>query len=285
MNKILLIDGHNFLFQTFYGIPSRTRYQNGLEKQSVVNFVGSLNKLTNLVNPTHLLIVFDGHDKKDRKKNDRKKILAEYKANREDYFSLPKADNPLLNLPYIYEALDFLEIKYVEVSDDEADDIIASYCFQYGNHNKILIASHDSDFLQLINENISIIKYNGKRKPREIINQERFINEYSFMPNLYADYKAMVGDKSDNIKGVKGIGSKTATRIVNTYGNVKSIFNNYIEDDEIIQKLIENKEVFERNFSLIHLDNHAFIPFELNEIEFHKKNRKAVEVASRINIS
>lgn len=168
-----------------------------------------------------------------------------------------------MNLPYIYEALDFLKIKYVETIADEADDIIASYCFKYGNDNEILIASHDSDFFQLINENISIIKYNGKRKPREIINQERFINEYSFMPNLYADYKAIVGDKSDNIKGVKGIGSKTATRIVNTYGNVKSIFDNYIEEDEVIQKLIENKEVFERNFSIIYLDDHASIPFEL----------------------
>ena len=210
--------------------------------------------------------------------------MSDYKANREDYFDLPQWDNPLLNLPYIYQALDFLTIKYIETIDDEADDIIASYCFKYGSDNEILIVSHDSDFFQLINENISIIKYNGKRKPREIINQEYFINEYSFMPNLYADYKAIVGDKSDNIKGIKGIGSKTATQIVNTYGNVKNIFDNYIKGNEVLQKLIENQEVFQRNYLLIRLDNHAFIPFRLDEIKFQKKNMKTVDIVSKINI-
>lgn len=96
-NKFLIVDGHNLLFQMFYGMPSRIVNQNGKPIQGIMGFVGNLIKILKLTNPQYTLVLFDGEHK-----NKRTDILPEYKANRIDYSLVPDEENPFLQLPHIY---------------------------------------------------------------------------------------------------------------------------------------------------------------------------------------
>ena len=101
MNKrLLIIDGHNLLFQMFFGMPSRIPDQNGNDIRGVVGFVGALNRLIDMISPTHVVALFDCETH-----NERCDILEEYKANRIDYSEVPEEENPFSQLPLVYEEI------------------------------------------------------------------------------------------------------------------------------------------------------------------------------------
>ena len=110
MNRLLIVDGHNLLFQMFFGMPSRIIGARGQAIQGVIGFVGAINRLADTYHPTHLLVMFDGE-----KHNPRKDMLEEYKANRIDYSEVPEEENPFSQLPLVYEALDYMGIKHTSV--------------------------------------------------------------------------------------------------------------------------------------------------------------------------
>ena len=216
MNRLLIIDGHNLLFQMFFGMPSKIIGNKGCAIQGVIGFIGAINKLVESYNPSHLLVMFDGE-----KTNPRKDILEEYKANRIDYSAVPDDENPFTQLPYIYEALDYMGIRWSETTDCETDDVIAAYATKYGHSSEIIISSFDSDYFQLINDNVKVVRYRGKCS---MLCDEQYINEkYGVSPSLYLDFKCLVGDTADNIPGVKGIGPKTAAKLINSLGNIDAI--------------------------------------------------------------
>ena len=95
--------------------------------------------------------------------NDRKDIVEEYKANRIDYTDVPEEENPFSQLPYVYKALDFMKIKHTEVIGYETDDVIASYVIRYSRKFSCVISSWDSDYFQLINESVNVLRYRGKK--------------------------------------------------------------------------------------------------------------------------
>ena len=155
--------------------------------------------------PTHVVILFDGEHP-----NARTNLLPGYKANRPDYSQVDEADNPYSQLADVYAALSFMNIKYTEVQELESDDIIAGYAYAYGEQMSVVIASFDSDFFQLINENIKVLRYRGKNT---VVCDPDYIKEkLGIAPFLYADFKSLTGDSSDNIKGADKIGPKTAAR-------------------------------------------------------------------------
>ena len=151
--KLLIVDGHNLLFQMFYGMPNKIYNEDNVPIHGVIGFIGALLKIIKINNPNYIVILFDKEQELDRKK-----INENYKDNRIDYSIISDDDNPFFCLKYIYKVLDLLEIKYTEVDIVEADDMIASYTFSYMDRYDIIISSQDSDFYSLINDSVNVFK-------------------------------------------------------------------------------------------------------------------------------
>jgi len=158
MQKLLIIDGHNLLFQMFLGMPSRIINKDGKAIHGVLGFVGALKKIIKMTNATHIIVIFDGEHESDRAE-----LLTDYKANRVDYSTVPDEANPFSQLDDIYAALDFMKITHIEATEFEADDAIASYVHRYGDAMQIVISSFDSDFFQLISDTVSVLRYRGEK--------------------------------------------------------------------------------------------------------------------------
>ena len=151
MEKLLLVDGSNLLFQMFYGMPARILNREGKPIQGTLGFVGALLKILRKVQPTAVAVLFDGECH-----NGRTDIDENYKANREDFSQMDEEDTPFSQMPDVYRALDYLGICHAETTDCETDDWMAAYCRRYGAQRQIVIASQDSDFFQLISENVTV---------------------------------------------------------------------------------------------------------------------------------
>ena len=273
MKRLLIIDGHNLLFQMFFGMPSRIIGNKGQAIQGVIGFVGALNRLADMYHPTHLCVMFDGE-----KHNPRKDVLEEYKANRIDYSEVPEEDNPFSQLPLVYEALDYIGIKHTETTVCETDDVIAAYAVKYGKEDEVLISSFDSDYFQLITDKVKVIRYRGKCS---MLCEEGYIKEkYGVVPSRYLDYKCLVGDTSDNIPGIRGVGPKTAAKLVNTFGGLDAIIerSKEIESEKIRLAIEDGMDILKRNMALISLDGNADIPFTLDEIELVNPHIRTMDV-------
>lgn len=214
-STLLLVDGHNLLFQMFFGMPSRIVGASGAPIQGIVGFVGALRKMTAMVRPTHVAVLFDSETPLARQQVD-----SAYKANRTDYSAVAEADNPFSQLEGIYRVLDAMEIAHCEVQGMETDDAIATYALSHAA-DKVVIASWDSDFYQLIDDRVRVLRYRGKCS--QMVDEQTVLNKCGVPPYMYADWKALVGDSSDNIAGMPHIGPKTAAALLATYGHADGV--------------------------------------------------------------
>lgn len=279
MDKLLIIDGSNLLFQMFFGMPSRIVNGEGKAIQGTLGFVGAAIKIIRMTSPTHAVILFDGEHP-----NDRTNLLAGYKANRPDYSQADKKDNPYSQLADVYNALSFMNIKYTEVQELETDDIIAGYAYICGEQMSVIIASFDSDFFQLINENVNVLRYRGKNT---VICDPEYIKEkLGIPPSRYADFKSLTGDSSDNIKGADKIGPKTAARLLHEFGDLESILENAdnITKPSVKESIIKNTDRLRTNYKLIKLDGKAAIPFSIKELKYNYSGITTNEVLNGIGL-
>ena len=218
MKKIILVDGNNLLFRSYYA----TAYTGNLMKNSkgfptnaLYGFTNMMNKIIKEENPTHIMVAFDKgktfrHDKYDFYKQGRSETPDELKMQ----FSVAK------------DMLTHMGIKYYEIDNYEADDIIgtfALYCEKDPEFEGLIISS-DKDLLQLITEQVHIKLL--KQKDYIYYDPIIFKNDYQIDPINIIDLKALMGDSSDNIPGVKGIGEKTALKLLVEYKNLDGIYNN-----------------------------------------------------------
>lgn len=279
MEKLLIIDGHNLLFQMFFGMPSRIIGKTGKPIQGVIGFIGALGKLINMLSPTYVIAVFDGE-----KNNPRKEISKEYKANRIDYSEVPEEENPFSQLDYIYRALDYIGIKHAETTVCETDDVIASYALKYASHMKVYISSFDSDYFQLINDNVSVIRYRGDSSV--ICDVDYVKQRYGIEPRLYADFKCLVGDNSDNIPGIRGIGPKTAAKIINELGNIDNIIANVsgIENKKLANAILGGIDILTKNRALIELNGEADMPFTPKDARYDISPPRTMEIIRAIGL-
>ena len=279
MSKILIVDGHNLLFQMFFGMPSRIINKDGKAIQGTLGFVGALLKIIKMVKPTHTVVLFDGE-----RHNPRTDLDENYKANRMDYDNVPDDENPFTQLSDIYNALDFLGLKHTETTVCETDDVIAAYALKYGAKNEIVISSFDSDFFQLINENVKVLRYRGDNT--QIYDVNFFKEKFGILPQLYADYKSLTGDTADNIKGADKIGPKTAAALVNEFGSLENIIANcdIIAKPSVKKSVLENSERIRLNYKLIKLCNCAELPFSFDEIKYNYNGITTTEVLVGIGL-
>lgn len=279
MDKLLIVDGSNLLFQMFFGMPNRIVNSQGKAIQGTLGFVGALLKIIRKVSPTHIIIIFDGEHE-----NSRCKLDDNYKSNRIDYSVVKEDENPFSQLSDVYKALDYLGLNYIETIDCEADDMIASYALTFCEDTNIIICSFDSDFFQLISERISVLRYRGEKTV--ICTPQYIIDKYDIYPNQYAYFKSLVGDNADNIKGAEKIGIKTATQLLKTFGTLENIISNIenINKPSIKKSIAENIERVRKNYELIKLEKNQLLKFDKCDLEFSNSNITTIEVLKGIGI-
>ena len=274
-----MIDGSNLLFQMFFGMPARIVNENGKAIQGTLGFVGALLKIIRKVEPTHVFVVFDGQHE-----NNRRALSPDYKGNRMDYGTVSEDKNPFSQLNDVYAALDYLAIKHIETTDCEADDLIAGYALSFGQCTKIIIASLDSDFFQLITDTVSVLRYRGEKTV--ICTPGYIVDKFGITPNQYADFKSLTGDTADNIKGAEKVGIKTAASLLNEFGTLENILANTenIRKPSIKESVIKNSEKLRMNYKIIKLENSKSLPLGLQELKYYYNGITTNEVLKGIGL-
>lgn len=277
---MLLVDGSNLLFQMFYGMPARIVNADGKAIQGTLGFVGALLKIIRIAEPTHIAVFFDGEHE-----NARKELDADYKANRIDYSEVPEEETPFSQMPDVYRALDFLGIAHAETVDCETDDWIAGYALTCGAEMEIVITSFDSDFFQLITNNVSVLRYRGDKT---VICDTIYIEEkFGITPEKYTDLKSLTGDTADNIKGAEKVGPKTAAKLLREFGSLEGVIQNAekIKKPSIRGSIIRNTERLRRNYQLIKLKNKArYLSINIDEMKYQYDGITTSEILKGIGI-
>ncbi|MFC1947330.1 5'-3' exonuclease H3TH domain-containing protein [Chloroflexota bacterium] len=281
LENLLIVDGHNLLFQMFYGMPSRIIGRNGKAIQAVVGFTGALLKVIKNIQASYVVVLFDGE-----KGGYRVDENIEYKGNRKDYTDAADDDNPFLQLVDIKRVLDYLEIKNYEIVERvETDDVVASYVAKLKENYNIYILSTDTDFMQLVDNNVRVFIYRGKKTI--VYDIDAVISKYGIAPQYFADYKSLAGDSSDNITGIRGIGQKTAKKLIDKFGHIEDIIKNVdlIENDSIRSSIKDNVEVLFANIRLIKLSQITETPFEIEALHINNyDNYKTMEILKDIEL-
>ncbi len=279
MDKLLIVDGSNLLFQMFYGMPSRIVGKHGKLIHGTLGFIGALLKILKITAPTHAVVLFDGECQ-----NARCALDPAYKANRPNYAEMPEDETPFSQLPDIFSALACLKIPYAETACCETDDWIASYVRRYGKDTEIVISSFDSDFFQLITDKVTLLRYRGENTTEC---DTAYVREkFGVEPSQYADFKCLVGDKADNVEGVKGIGVKTAARLLSSYRSLDGLLAGLdgVEPPKLRQSLQSCVERLTTNRRLIALVGEAEIPYPLEQLIYQKTAKTTGQVLNEIDI-
>ena len=226
MDKFLLIDGNNIAFRAYYALPNLQNSKR--EKTSVLfGFSNILIKTIQELKPKYLAIAFD-----KGKKTFRHKMYNFYKAKR-----TPTPEDLIVQMPKLKELLKIMNIKVLEEDEIEADDILGILSKSYNTENYILSA--DKDVLQLVSNNTTVIA--PKKGVTETIyyTPEKLKEVMGITPAQIIELKALMGDASDNIPGVLGVGEKTAVNLLQTYETLDGVYEHI---DEIKGKLKEKLE-------------------------------------------
>lgn len=211
MKKLIIIDGHNFLWRA-YSAPLNFFSKKGTPLHTTTIYLKLVRRAVSIIKSfaesISVVVVFDTDTT-----NDNFELSEDYKANRK---KVSEEDNPYQHIPYIQKTLDFLDIKYLEIPNIEADDIIASisksFCKKFPT-NKAYIVSSDTDFYQLLDKQTFILKLK-KNNDYEIIKSKYVKEKLGITPKQYINFKSLTGDSADNIKGIYGIGPVTARKII-----------------------------------------------------------------------
>ena len=232
MERLLILDSNSLLNRAFYAIPPLTNSE-GIHTNAVYGFTNMLFKMKEEIKPDYIVAAFDRKGPTFRHKE-----FEEYKAGR-------KKMPPELaeQFPLIKEVLNLLAINIYEIDGFEADDIIGTLAkFAESNGIEVFIVTGDRDALQLASDNINVVITKKGVTETAVYNREAFEAEFGVTPTQYIDVKGLMGDKSDNIPGVPGVGEKTAFKLISTYGSMEGVLSNINEISG--KKLKENLETY-----------------------------------------
>ena len=262
MEKVILIDGNNILFRSYYATAyngNTMKNSKGFPTNALYGLVNMMNKIITEEKPTHIMVAFDKgktfrHDKYESYKDGRSETPDELKMQ------FPKAK----------ELVEAMGINYFEIDNYEADDIIGTFakkCNNNPNFNAVIISS-DKDLLQLITDEVEVklLKQVGNIR----MTREEFLNTYGIEPSRMVDLKSLMGDSSDNIPGVKGIGEKTAISLLKEYGTLDNLYNN-IESvkGKVKEKLIADRESAYMSYDLATIYTDVPIEVDFEKIKYN----------------
>ena len=281
MKKITLVDGNSLMFRAYYATAYTGNFmQNsqGLYTNAIFGFVNMMNSLIESKDIEYLFVAFDAG-----KETFRHKEYSEYKGTRS---KLP--DELRMQIPYVKEYLDVLDIKRYEVLNYEADDLIATLARNaYDEFDEIHIVTGDKDLLQLVNGKIKVHLTKSGVKDLDENNNDNFFEKHEITPEQVPDYKGLVGDPSDNLPGIRGVGNKTAIKLLNKYHTIEGIYNN-IDDlkGKLKEKFIDGKEMAAKCKHLATLSYNVEIPYDISELYFdYLDNAKLIEFYKRMEFN
>ena len=274
MDKIILLDGNSLSYRAYYAMPA-LKNKKGLYTNSVYGFTLMLEKILEDTKPKYALVAFD-----KGKETFRHKSYEAYKGTRD------KTPNELVEqFGYVRELLDSYGIKYEEHLDYEADDIIGSYAKIAEKAGlEVIIVSGDKDLTQLASDNITV--YYTKRGVTEIdYYTPEFINEkYGLTPQQIIDMKGLMGDKSDNIPGIPGVGEKTAIKLLTEYETVENVLENIdnISGKKSKERLTEGKEdaILSKKLATIFTD--VPVDNKIEDLTFKEDREKKKELFEKL---
>ncbi len=230
MEKFVIIDGSNIFFRAFFALPLLSNFE-GEYSNAVFGFTNTLVKIIKSVKPKYIVVALD-----PGKKTFRHELYKDYKGTRK-----PIAPELAEQFPILKKLLNAMGIKYIEHTNLEADDIIGCLTRKFNTEN--IIVTSDKDCLQLINGNTCVMQPQKANLEPIIYDSQAFLTEWGFEPLQLIDYKALRGDPSDNIPGVKGVGDKSAVELVHRYGTLENLYEHIDEiGGKLKEKLITDKE-------------------------------------------
>lgn len=261
MEKVILIDGNNILFRSYYA----TAYNGNIMKNSkgfptngLYGLVNMLNKIITEEKPTHIMVAFD------KGKTFRHEKYTDYKGGR-----MATPDELKMQFPKAKELVEAMGINYFEIDNYEADDIIGTFAKKCNNNKdyNALIISSDKDLLQLITDEVEVKLL--KQAGSIYMDKKEFFNTYGIEPARMVDLKALMGDSSDNIPGVKGIGEKTAITLLKEYKTLDNLYQNIDSvKGKVKDKLIEGRESAYMSYDLATIYTDVAIDTDFEKIKY-----------------
>lgn len=234
-NKFVIIDGSSLVYRAFYALPLLTT-ASGQYTNAAYGFATMLVKLLSDLKPDTLVIAFD-----KGKKTFRNEMYTEYKGTRK-----PTPHELSVQIPLIHELVEAFGIKLVEEDGYEADDIIGTLATKAAHAgNEVVVVTGDRDALQLIGDHLSVMLTKKGISEMQIFDEIAFKEKYGLKPIALIDLKGLMGDSSDNIPGVPGVGEKTATKLLLEYGSIENVLDNIaqIKGKKLQEKLQDNKDL------------------------------------------
>ena len=265
MKKVILVDGNNLMFRSYYATlysGSMMTNKEGFPTNALFGFVNMMNKIINEETPEYIMVAFD--------------IGKTFRHEKYDYYKGKRDETPddlKKQFPVAKKILNAMGIKYFELSGYEADDIIGTFAKKIDEEPDFIgtIISSDKDLLQLISDDVDVKLL--KQKDYIRMNKETFFNTYGLEPLRMVDLKSLMGDASDNIPGVKGIGEKTAIKLLQTYHTLDGVYENL---DSIKganhEKLVRDKELAYMSYDIATIYREVPIDTSFENIKYNRED-------------
>jgi len=262
--RLLLVDGHYYLYRSFFAIRG-LKNSRGEPTNAIYGFIKALRKMLADVKPDRAAVIWDcGLPAR------RTELQPAYKQNRTE---MPEDLRPQED--WLQKNTPLLGVACLEIQNTEADDLIASYAVQARREGvEVVIATNDKDILQLVGEGISIystVKNDIQEGGFALLGNEAVRGKWGVDPARIGDVLALTGDSSDNIPGVPGIGEKTAAALINEHGSLSAILENpaAIANPKLREKLAAHRDLIVANREMVRLDDHLALPEPWQSLEIH----------------
>lgn len=264
--KILLLDGNSLAYRAFFALPLLTN-DAGIHTNATYGFTMMLQKIVEEEKPTKMLVAFDAG-----KTTFRHSDFKEYKGGRQK--TPPELSE---QFPYIRKLIDAYNIRQYEQDLYEADDIIGTLAKKAGDA-EVIIVTGDKDLTQLASKNVTVYVTRKGITEIEKYTPEHIMEKYCLTPIQIIDMKGLMGDSSDNIPGVPGVGEKTAIKLLKEYGTVEKLYEaiDSLKASKMKDKLIENEELAHLSKKLATIHTEAPIEITLEDIDYSGPDEQAV---------
>ena len=261
--RLYLVDGSGFIFRAFHALPPLTRKSDGLPVGAVSGFCNMLWKLLEEMKaqadaPTHLAVIFDHAEETFRNK-----LYDQYKAHRP-----PPPEDLVPQFPLVREATRAFGVPCLELPGYEADDLIAAYaCKMRDLGGEVVIVSSDKDLMQLVGPQVSML--DTMKTPNLVIREPQVFDKFGVTPDKVVDVQALCGDSVDNVPGAPGIGVKTASALINEYGDLETLLAraSEIKQDKRRQTLIDFADQIRLSRQLVQLDCDTPLPEPIDALK------------------
>ena len=267
MKKIIMIDGNNLMFRSYYATAYNGNFMNnskGFPTNALFGFVNMIHKIINEENPEYVIVAFD------KGKTFRHQEYEDYKGGR-----VETPDELKKQFPVAKDLLTAMGIKYYEIDNYEADDIIGTFAKFCDDDKDFIgtIVSSDKDLLQLISKDVDIKLL--KQKDYIRYNEKTFEEAYGIKPINVIDLKALMGDPSDNIPGVKGVGEKTALKLLHEYKTLDGIYQNVDNiKGKLGEKIKNDKENAYKSYHLATIVKNVPMEITIEDTKYKGENKE-----------